>query len=46
MSKKHFHSIGTGRKMFQYARQEGSGLPRRLPPKKKSVNSEDKASGR
>lgn len=45
MSKKHFHSIGTGRKMFQYTRQEVAGLPRRLPPKKKPVSSEGKANG-
>ena len=36
MSKrKHFHSIGSGKKMFQYAALDGAGLPRRFLPKKK-----------
>lgn len=37
MSKrKHFHSIGSGKKMFQYAALDDAGLPRRFPPKKKT----------
>lgn len=47
MSKrKSFHSIGSGKKMFQYARQEGAGLPRRFPPKKKSVPTGEETSGK
>lgn len=40
MSKrKHFHSIGSGKKMFQYAALNGAGLRRRFPPKKKNAPS-------
>ena len=39
MSKrKHFHSIGSGKKMFQYAALDNAGLPRRFPPKKKTAH--------
>lgn len=38
MSKrKHFHSIGSGKKMFQYAALDNAGLPRRFPPRKKTA---------
>lgn len=44
MSKrKHFHSIGSGKKMFQYAALDNAGLPRRFPPKKKTPASSAKA---
>ena len=36
MSKrKHFHNIGGGKKMFQYAALDNAGLPCRFLPKKK-----------
>lgn len=44
MSKrKHLHSIGTGKKMFQYAALDNAGLPRRFQPKKKAPASSAKA---
>lgn len=44
MSKrKHFHSIGSGKKMFQYAALYGVGLPRRFLPKGKTPTSKKTA---
>ena len=34
--RKSFHSIGRGKKMFQYAALDNAGLPRRFPPKRKA----------